>query len=475
MDDRQLAGRASTGDLDSFGQLYDRYFQRVYDFAWRVLRDGEAAADVTRETFTRARRELPSLAKSGNVAAALFTIAHRQALGRAGGGPRAFGAGTAVHEEAFGTFEVPDASRIDRPEIVLGDHELAALVWEALTALNAQDYALLDLHIRQGLDSADLVPVLDVSKREAASVVSRMKVAAAGVITSYIVARRGAAACAALQQVLAPFDFPPYSDAIRRAVDQHIAGCRICQQTRDAIGVEPLIVFGAFAPVSAPMALKGDIWRELSAEWRAAPTMTLAGGGFASGRGESPYGDAGIFGAAAATGIGLARRGDAGDGGGMRFGPAATGGGEWDRNRVMWFAGGAVVLLVLAFAGAAVVYSALGGGDNGSSAGPPGATRTVAAPRTPTPAGTPASVGVTTPTAKPTASPTVGPSETPTPPATPTEPPATSTPVPVRSPTPPATATRAAVATSTPKPGKATPTAGVPTRCPPGGCPLPTP
>ena len=47
MDDALLVSRAMAGDLDSFGQLYDRYFTRIYDFAWRILRDADEAADVT--------------------------------------------------------------------------------------------------------------------------------------------------------------------------------------------------------------------------------------------------------------------------------------------------------------------------------------------------------------------------------------------------------------------------------------------
>jgi RNA polymerase sigma factor (sigma-70 family) len=471
MDDRLLASRAGSGDLDSFGQLYDRYFHRVYDFAYRVLGDGDAAADVTRTTFMRTLADLPSLAKSGNLAASLFTSARRQALDRAPALART-AIGFGMHEEAFGSFAVPDASRIDRPEMVGGDHELATLVWEAMSALNAPDYALLDLHIRQGLDSAELARVLNVSKRDAATIVSRMKVAATGVVAGYVVARRGAVDCAELQNVLAPFSLPPYTDSIRRAVDQHIAGCRICQRTRDGIRVEPLAVLGAFAAVGAPVSLKSDIWRELSAAWNVAPRMTLAGAASGAERMPLPYAGASVIGAAAAggapppPGAGFGRGGDRG----LRPGPAAMPDGSWDRNRILWFGGGAVVLLVLAFGAAAAVRAALDNGNGGGSGGSV-ATRTAGPTRTATAGGTPAGIGVTTPTAAPTASPTVGPTETATLPPPPTELPATATPVPQNTPIPRTTPTTAPARTATPKPGR-TATA---TKCPSGICPTVTP
>ena len=50
VEDGLLASRALSGDLDSFGHIYDRYFTRVYDFAWRTLRDDDAAASSSCRT-----------------------------------------------------------------------------------------------------------------------------------------------------------------------------------------------------------------------------------------------------------------------------------------------------------------------------------------------------------------------------------------------------------------------------------------
>ena len=49
---------ASQRDRNRFGQLYERYFDRVYAFAITRTRDRAAAEDVTAETFRRALQNL---------------------------------------------------------------------------------------------------------------------------------------------------------------------------------------------------------------------------------------------------------------------------------------------------------------------------------------------------------------------------------------------------------------------------------
>jgi RNA polymerase sigma factor (sigma-70 family) len=464
MDEALLVSRAIAGDLDSFGQLYDSYFSRVYDFVWRILRDAGEAADATQDVFTKATQALPGLTKATSFKSWLFTIAHGVALTRAERGNRVASLPSPVHEEAFGSFDVPDPCRLDNPELVAGDHEAAALVWEAASALNARDYALLDLHVRRGLESAEIAAVMGVSKGNAETIVGRMKTAAADVIGSYIVARRGSKDCEALQGVLAAFEFPPYTEPVRKAVDAHIKTCETCQASTKRLAA-PLEVLAAFAAVPAPMALKGDIWGEVSGAWAARDSGTAGGGHSGDGAGAaslppSPYGPP--VGAGAGGGFG----------GGISPMPA-DGGGGGDRTRTMLFAGGAIGLLVVAFAGGALLVSAFRGGG-GVSSGTATATRTAAPTRTPSPAGT-VTVGVfvETPT------PNLTPSATPKPTETPTEEPPTETPTSAATATktprttPTATPSPRASPTRTP-PGGPKPTA-TPTPCPPGDPPCATP
>src|SRR4051794_38483734 len=124
MDDELLLSRAAGGDLESFGQLYDRYFGRVDDFAWRVLQDVDAAAEVTRHVFEQLLRPGASAKRAPSLKAWLFATADRAAVSRAERS-RDDGRHLPAHDEAFGGFEVPDPCRVEGIPAAGTDPELA--------------------------------------------------------------------------------------------------------------------------------------------------------------------------------------------------------------------------------------------------------------------------------------------------------------------------------------------------------------
>jgi DNA-directed RNA polymerase specialized sigma24 family protein len=444
MDDALLVGRAISGDLESFGQLFDQYYSRVYDFAWRTLGDPVASTEATRDVFLQAARRLPHGTAGMDFPAWLFSLAFNTVIPRAVTGGAKAASGGALHEEAFGSFEVPDPARVTDPALIGNDHELAVLVWEALTSLTPRDRAVLDLHVRQGLDSAAIAPALGLNKRDAANLVGRMKAAASDVVSSYVIARRGGPACERLQDVLAPFDMPPYTDAARRAVDAHVKDCAVCAGARSRL-IPPLEVYGALAPGQPPVESKGDVWAAIAAGW-AARRDRIA---------ELSFADTGLLVQGGGDGLSLGGAGLGGGGGGY-----GAGSGGWDRRQVLWFAGAAAALIVFAFLVGFVATTALGG-DDGNTPAVDGSTRTATATDTPG-----AAASITPGVAVLTATPNLTPSATPTVTDTPTPPPATETPV-------PATATATSKASATPtKSAGGTPT---PTKTVKAASPTPTP
>jgi RNA polymerase sigma-70 factor (ECF subfamily) len=77
----ELMAAVAAGDLDAFGELYDRYSSAVHGCATRVLRDPTRAEEVTQEVFLEAWRGAGSYrAELGGVRTWLVTIAHRRAV-----------------------------------------------------------------------------------------------------------------------------------------------------------------------------------------------------------------------------------------------------------------------------------------------------------------------------------------------------------------------------------------------------------
>jgi hypothetical protein len=341
-------------------------------------------------------------------------------------------------EEAFGSFEAPDPARLEDPTVAGDDLELASLVWEASTALNPRDYALLDLHARQGLDTAAIARLLGVNKSTAATMIQRMRAAADDVLASYIVARRGTADCEGLRSALSAHDVPPYTEQARADVDAHIRECAACGSLRREL--PPAVpIFAAFAPVQAPLALKGDIWRDVAASWDE-PHGRVQGFAALDDDRTRARGASGLVGAGAALG-----HGPHGPDGGSSPPPwdiAAPGGpAPWDRRQLLWFGGAVVGLLIFAFAGGAIIAGVVGGDDDGGSSvastATPGRTRTAVGTLTPgvavqtaTPDLTASAIPPATDTPEPLPSDTPAPLATDTPPPGTPVPPATATPVP---------------------------------------------
>lgn len=78
---QQLMAAIAAGDLDAFGQLYDRFASAVHGAALQVLRDPARAEEVTQEVFLEAWRGAAQYrSERGGLRTWLVLIAHRRAI-----------------------------------------------------------------------------------------------------------------------------------------------------------------------------------------------------------------------------------------------------------------------------------------------------------------------------------------------------------------------------------------------------------
>ena len=78
--DSELVARARAGELDAFEALTNRYEQRVYSLALRMLRHEQDAEDVTQQTFLSALEGLGGFRGDASFATWLLRIATHAAL-----------------------------------------------------------------------------------------------------------------------------------------------------------------------------------------------------------------------------------------------------------------------------------------------------------------------------------------------------------------------------------------------------------
>lgn len=266
--DAGLATLARQGDLDAFEQLYRRYFPRVFDYAARAARGRADAGDVAQDTFVRAAQNIGQLRNPESFRSWLFAIARRQLLNQARAAARTRPESPLEGEKGPGLLlsEI-DQGRFSDPAEASASAELASLVWEAASALDERTYTVLDLHVRQGLDSAEIAEVMGVSKNNAYVMVNRMKERLGEAVSTYLLIRKGSKDCGELATVVAGADLPPVEPELKRRVDRHVDSCDTCEETRRRL-VAPMNVLAALANVAAEAGLEDAIWNETARNFR---------------------------------------------------------------------------------------------------------------------------------------------------------------------------------------------------------------
>ena len=165
--DGALVARVLDGDREAFAEVYDRYADRLYDFARSMLRNPEDASDAVADAFVAFAEKLPQLREPDRLRPWLYAIVRTECLRRI----------KARGRIAFGG----DDQLVDMADTAAASDELVArselqqLVWDAAGGLAERDRAILDLHLRQGLDGAELGEAMGVSASNAYVMMNRLR------------------------------------------------------------------------------------------------------------------------------------------------------------------------------------------------------------------------------------------------------------------------------------------------------------
>ena len=284
------------GDPDAYSVLYERYFPGVHDFLSRLLRDRNDGADVTQDTFVKAIEQLPTLEDPEKFKSWLFAIAHRTALNRIRKSKRARLDPASVDDAERATMAIADPDPTIDPEQMAASQEAADIVWEAAAGLDERTYTVMDLHVRHGLESAEIAEVLGVTTGNAYTMVSRMKQRFTDALGTYLLVRTARRGCPVLAGIVGE-DVRELTPEIRRVADRHIAACDACTANRIAY-LDPVKIFAGLLAVPIPLALKPAIWGTVVVGAGGAAAVAGAGSGSLVGAGAAG-GAAGSAGAAA--------------------------------------------------------------------------------------------------------------------------------------------------------------------------------
>jgi len=273
-EDAALVERARGEDPDAFGRLYDRWFTRVHDLAFRITRDDAAASDVAQDAFISAWKSLDKLENPEAFGGWLLRISRNAALDRKRRDARATPfdeEGLAMIEAAGPSlasappgFRVEDRTRsADDPAYAVEDGELVALVWESAAALGERDAEILDLGLRHGLTPAEIGEAVGLNRNAANQAVHRARNRLKTAVEARVLWRSGEPVCAGLAGALAKAEVGHFgADAVRVAT-RHAEKCAECQERRQT-RLEPSALFGAVPFLAVPWLLKMKVAHALS-------------------------------------------------------------------------------------------------------------------------------------------------------------------------------------------------------------------
>lgn len=269
MDDAALVAAARRGDQGAWGTIYDRYADRLHDHCWSILRDEHEAADALHDAFVNAARALPQLRDPSRLRPWLYAIARNEAFRRHRSRARVVPSGD------LGSELGDDDPELGIVTVDLDEgggapvDDLRQLVWDAAGGLSADDQALLDLHLRQGLEGEELAEALGITTNNAYVRMSRLRDTLERSLGALLVARTGRQDCPELAAILAGWD-GQLTPLLRKRVARHVDSCEQCGERRRAM-VSPMALFAGMPLLPAPDHLRTRIISAAAAAAAAVP------------------------------------------------------------------------------------------------------------------------------------------------------------------------------------------------------------
>lgn len=157
-DDRELVLQAKNGSEEAFTCLVDRYHERIYRIAVRIIRNPDDADEVTQEVFTRAVAALDRFDFRASFYTWLVSIARNAAFDMLRSLQRR---GRYQETEEGLDANLPDES--GDPIDAVSDRETAQRVHRALGRLSVRDRTLLVLREYESLQYEEIARVLGCS------------------------------------------------------------------------------------------------------------------------------------------------------------------------------------------------------------------------------------------------------------------------------------------------------------------------
>jgi RNA polymerase sigma factor (sigma-70 family) len=221
MRDSEVVASIVAGDALGLASAYDRYADPLYKYCRTLLADPADAADAVQDTFVIAASRLGGLRDRDRLRPWLYAVARNEAL--------------RILRSKKGTSALDEARDMtdDSGDVAAGAEraDLRALLEDATTGLNPGEREVIELQLRQGLETAEVATVLGVSRNHAHALLARARHQLEACLAVLLVGRAGRGECDELGALLASWD-GRLTIPLRKRVHRHIERCPTCDARR---------------------------------------------------------------------------------------------------------------------------------------------------------------------------------------------------------------------------------------------------
>lgn len=257
--DAVLVEAARRQEPGAYGELFRRWYDRSYDVAMNIIRDREAAADVAQDAFLVGWERLMDLRDPDAFGGWILRTTRNRALNRVTRDRYRTMEPIEGHEEGP-SMPDPDAD----PALHAERSDQRRLIWTAVAALGERDTSLLDLHLRHGLEPAEIAEELRITPNNASQLLFRLRRKLREAIGAVLLWRDGHPTCANLATLLA--EGGSFNTQVASTIRRHQRDCNECLREISR-QTNPEQLFAAVPLAVAPLLFKE----------RAAAALTQAG------------------------------------------------------------------------------------------------------------------------------------------------------------------------------------------------------
>ncbi len=266
--DSTLVAAARTGDTAAYGELFERYQARIYNYAYGIAGNSEDARDLAQEAFVRVFEALPRMTGELNFSAYLYRTTHNLAIDMVKGRTR---------------FAPPDLldTRVEPslqtdPERVALLEEQQAQTWRAAFELSENHRAILTLRELHELPYQDIADIMDMPRNTVGVLLSRARLRFKEAFRmSSVDIDKLTKECRDMLPLLSAYLDDELDTGKRVHVEDHLELCAFCRLALEEM-TEASRSYRALLPLLPPAGLSEAVWTRIGQVWNGAGSEHVA-------------------------------------------------------------------------------------------------------------------------------------------------------------------------------------------------------